>query len=128
MNDKVTLSNKVRIGGLDFTVTFDRGVSADDGSNELFGQCDVNALALRINPNYPVEHVIVTVIHEILHAILTLSELDRYIASGVDPDGTTYEERLVTLLSREIYGAMYKNPALFEEVRSVLNGFHKEQD
>lgn len=89
---------KVIVGGLEYKVEhspFPEGT--------LLGQCDSNALVIRVAPEIPKERQAVILLHEILHAVFN--------HVGLDEDN---EEQIVTAVANELYAVFKNNPKLKE--------------
>ncbi len=91
------IPENVRISGIDYKIENEENLN--DGINVLSGQIDYCKSEIYLNSKYGHQNKCVTLWHEILHGILTHSNIDL---------GET-EERIIDILAYGIYQVLQDN-------------------
>lgn len=104
----------VTVGPFEWSVHWDAKAIKEFGhcaGDPVFGQTHPNDLTIWIDPDRPEQALRETVLHELLHAVVSTFDIRVPYSMG-DDDGFSREERLVASLSSPLLDVLRRNPPL----------------
>jgi len=92
-----TLKESVRVGAIDYEVEYVKNLCDLEGTTRLNGYIDYSRSLIQLDTNLSVQASTVTLLHEVIHAILTQAGIDEH------------DEILIQVLAYGLYGFMKEN-------------------
>lgn len=102
--------NRVQVGPYSFTIDFDpithNSVEIAEGE-KLYGRVDFPSQTINVNPGQEKDSLADTILHEILHAVIYISGLQKRF------EGNS-EEELITPMATTLLDTLRRNPKLVD--------------